>query len=118
MLNLGSIIRNRIGHDKCIHLPALHRWEALHAHAAAGAIRVVVVGDAQAVAASDAAVLRVSERDGMIRRWLQAAGCHGALVRPDHYVFGAFATVDEAEILLKALARAGDIVRRHGARTR
>ena len=80
---------------------------ALHAHAAAGAIRVVVVGDAQAVAASDAAVLRVSERDGMLRRWLQAAGCHGALVRPDHYVFGAFATVDEAEILLEALACGG-----------
>ena len=31
----------------------------------------------------------VIELDGVLARWFDAHGCHAAIVRPDHYVFGA-----------------------------
>ncbi len=51
-------------------------------------------------------VLQVHELDGVMDAWLSAAGCTGALVRPDHYVFGAFASEDEAHHLLDRLSAA------------
>lgn len=45
----------------------------------------------------------IRERDGLVRNWLAAAGARGALVRPDHYVFGTFATAGEAVGLLRML---------------
>ena len=45
-------------------------------------------------------VRHVTERDGLLGRWLAAAGCAGALVRPDHYVFGAFDAPAAADRLL------------------
>ncbi len=40
------------------------------------------------------------ERDGLVRRWLECAGLCGALVRPDHYVFGGFTDLQAAAQLL------------------
>ncbi len=45
----------------------------------------------------------IRERDGLVRNWLAAAGVLGALVRPDHYVFGTFATAGDAVGLLHML---------------
>ena len=59
---------------------------------------VIVVDDAPGPGGDTA--LRVSERDGLLRRWLHAAGCIGALVRPDHYVFGGFDSAAGAATLL------------------
>ncbi len=50
--------------------------------------------------------LHVAENAGLLRRWLAAANCRGALVRPDHYVFGGFASDDQASRLLDRLAAA------------
>ena len=57
-----------------------------------------------ALEASGAGGLQVQEHDGLLRAWLDAAGCNGALVRPDHYVFGACASGIEAHRLLDQLA--------------
>jgi len=45
----------------------------------------------------------IRESDGLIRNWLAAAGILGALVRPDHYVFGTFASAEDAVRLLHML---------------
>jgi len=45
----------------------------------------------------------VRERDGLLRDWFAQSGCIGALVRPDHYVFGAFANAEERQHLLEML---------------
>jgi 3-(3-hydroxy-phenyl)propionate hydroxylase len=60
---------------------------------------IVTVG-----AASIDGALQVMENDGLLTQWLAAAGCRGALVRPDHYVFGGFASDDEARSLLDQFA--------------
>ena len=44
----------------------------------------------------------VQEKDGLLHDWFAAAPCRGALVRPDHYVFGGFNTVAEAVALVQA----------------
>ncbi|HEY2254830.1 MAG TPA: bifunctional 3-(3-hydroxy-phenyl)propionate/3-hydroxycinnamic acid hydroxylase [Variovorax sp.] len=51
-------------------------------------------------------VLRLSagawqEHDGVVRAWMERHGCHAALVRPDHYVFGAAADAKELAELLR-----------------
>jgi len=43
----------------------------------------------------------VQESDGLLRDWLGASGLVGALVRPDHCVYGGFATPAEALALLQ-----------------
>jgi 3-(3-hydroxy-phenyl)propionate hydroxylase len=43
------------------------------------------------------------ERDGLLKDWFAQSGCIGALVRPDHYVFGAFANAEECNRLLEML---------------
>jgi len=40
------------------------------------------------------------ESEGVVAAWMQRHGCHGAVVRPDHYVFGTAATTDELQALL------------------
>ena len=61
-------------------------------------------------AASIEGALHVEEHDGLLTKWLAAAGCRGALVRPDHYVFGGFASNDEARHLLDQFASALHLV--------
>ena len=56
------------------------------------------------VAAPPAGVPQVQEADGLLRDWLAAAGLIGALVRPDHVVYGGFATLAEALALLQQRA--------------
>ncbi len=43
----------------------------------------------------------VIELDGVLARWFDAHGCHAAIVRPDHYVFG---TASDEESLSELLA--------------
>lgn len=45
------------------------------------------------------------ERDGLLRRWFADASCRGALVRPDHYVYGAFDTLEQAARLFAEFRR-------------
>lgn len=45
-----------------------------------------------------------TDRDGVVAGWMQRHGCHAALVRPDHYVFGTAASAGELEPLLAAWA--------------
>ena len=40
------------------------------------------------------------EADGVVRHWMQRHDCHAALVRPDHYTFGAAATPGELDALV------------------
>ena len=40
------------------------------------------------------------EADGLVAAWLQRHGCHAALLRPDHYVYGTAATAAELDALL------------------
>ena len=40
------------------------------------------------------------ERDGVVAAWMQRHGCHAALLRPDHHVYGTATTPDELEALL------------------
>ncbi len=42
----------------------------------------------------------VREAEGVVAGWMQRHGCHAALVRPDHYVFGTSATAAELDALL------------------
>lgn len=64
----------------------------LRALAASLGVRVLLLGDGD-----------IRERDGLVRGWLAAAGVLGALVRPDHYVFGTFANAQEALRLMHML---------------
>ena len=43
----------------------------------------------------------VIELDGVLARWFDAHGCHAAIVRPDHYVFG---TASDEESLSELMA--------------
>lgn len=43
------------------------------------------------------------ERDGVLQRWMAGHGCRIALVRPDHYVFGACVASEQAVALLDDL---------------
>ncbi|MDB5964224.1 MAG: bifunctional 3-(3-hydroxy-phenyl)propionate/3-hydroxycinnamic acid hydroxylase [Polaromonas sp.] len=42
----------------------------------------------------------LAETEGVTSRWMHKHGCHAALVRPDHYVFGTAGTAPELEALL------------------
>jgi 3-(3-hydroxy-phenyl)propionate hydroxylase len=78
---------------------------ALTAYVAAAAqhrVPLVIVGSASAPAGA----LAVVEANGLLRDWLAAAGVCGALVRPDHHVYGGFATPAEALALLQQRAAA------------
>ena len=72
----------------------------LVAAAQAAGIAVVQVG----TGVSAPGVAAVHDPDGLLASWLAPANCVGALVRPDHYMYGAFATEDEAHRLLKRVA--------------
>jgi 3-(3-hydroxy-phenyl)propionate hydroxylase len=50
------------------------------------------------------AVVTIAEGDGLLAAWLEAHHCAGALVRPDHYTYGAFATPTQAQALLDEFA--------------
>lgn len=63
-------------------------------------------------------VTHVVERDGLLARWFAANGCGGALVRPDHYVYGAFASAADAVRLLDELAESGTLNDRDASRAR
>jgi 3-(3-hydroxy-phenyl)propionate hydroxylase len=65
---------------------------ALRERAEAQGVVVIVLGEEG-----------VRERDGLLQRWFAAAGVQGALVRPDHYVFGTFASAKGAIELLDTL---------------
>ncbi len=41
-----------------------------------------------------------AETEGVVAAWMQRHGCHAALVRPDHYVFGTASTAAETDRLL------------------
>jgi 3-(3-hydroxy-phenyl)propionate hydroxylase len=71
--------------------------------AARHGVPLVLVGDG---AAAPAGARRVQERDGLLRDWLAAAGLIGALVRPDHCIYGGFATAEAAQALLQQRAAA------------
>jgi 3-(3-hydroxy-phenyl)propionate hydroxylase len=52
--------------------------------------------------------LALAEVDKVMQKWFERHGCAVALVRPDHYVFGAAQTPDALEAMLDdATARAG-----------
>ncbi len=79
--------------------------------AASQAVQAILVGPSTHEAGG---VLLVEEKDRLLRTWLEAAGCIGALVRPDHYVFGGFAAPAGAHRLLHEWkARPGNVVRVH-----
>jgi 3-(3-hydroxy-phenyl)propionate hydroxylase len=40
------------------------------------------------------------ETHGVVAAWLRRHGCHAALLRPDHYVFGIAASADELDALI------------------
>lgn len=89
-------------------------WRLVVSSAAAGADRSSLPALAQAhevlaiLLGADGekagSVISVSEKDGLLARWLAAEGCIGALVRPDHYVFGGFVTPAGAQELLREWA--------------
>lgn len=61
----------------------------------AGAVTVIALGEPDA-----------QERDGVVAAWLQRHGCHAALLRPDHYVYGTASTAAELDALLAERRRA------------
>ena len=69
--------------------------------AAAQRLPLIIVGEG---ARPPAGARQVQEADDLLRDWLAAAGLIGALVRPDHYVYGGFATLAEARALLQQRA--------------
>ena len=42
----------------------------------------------------------VDEAEGVAAAWMQRHGCHAALVRPDHYVYGVAAHTAELQGLV------------------
>jgi 3-(3-hydroxy-phenyl)propionate hydroxylase len=40
------------------------------------------------------------ETEGVVAAWMARHGCHAALVRPDHYVYGTAASTTEIDALL------------------
>jgi 3-(3-hydroxy-phenyl)propionate hydroxylase len=61
----------------------------LPAHAGAAGLTVVSLAD-------DA----TRETEGLVAAWMVRHGCHAALVRPDHYVYGTASTTAEIDALL------------------
>ena len=45
---------------------------------------------------------RAPELDGVVAAWMQRHGCHAALLRPDHCVFGSASDASSAAALLAA----------------
>jgi 3-(3-hydroxy-phenyl)propionate hydroxylase len=45
------------------------------------------------------------ERDGVVADWFDRHGCAGAIVRPDHYVYGVLTKTTEATTMLAQLQR-------------
>ena len=80
---------------------------ALRALAAAHGIRVIVLDATAVTAANPDDALHIAERDGLIKAWFERSGTCGALVRPDHYVFGAFASTDAGVSMIAAFAGHG-----------
>lgn len=72
---------------------------ACAAAAAAHGLPLLIVAASGAAPVPGARVLH--ESDGLLRDWLGAAGLIGALVRPDHVVYGGFATPAQAQALLQ-----------------
>ena len=79
-------------------------WLAIAPAAAAQGLPLLVVGER--AGALQPGACQVQERDGLLRDWLAAAGLIGALVRPDHVVYGGFATSADALALLQQRAAA------------
>lgn len=46
------------------------------------------------------------ETEGVVAAWMQRHGCHAALVRPDHYVFGTATSAEDLQALLAERAAA------------
>jgi 3-(3-hydroxy-phenyl)propionate hydroxylase len=69
--------------------------------AAIGGVAVVAVAP-QGADAADAAALR--EKDGVLANWFERQGAVAALVRPDHYVYGAAADLDALRQQIQDLA--------------
>lgn len=80
--------------------PALRRTARAHG------LPVVVVARRPTVSGDEPGVLHVTERDGLLLDRFRRAAVHGALVRPDHYVYGAFADAGEGAQLVASFARA------------
>jgi len=47
-----------------------------------------------------------AETEGVVAEWMLKHGCHAALVRPDHYVFGTAITNEQIDLLLVELSKA------------
>ena len=47
----------------------------------------------------------LAERDGVLAAWFSRNACIGAIVRPDHYVYGVISQAVMAEPMLAALHR-------------
>ena len=45
---------------------------------------------------------REPEAEAVVAAWMQRHGCHAALLRPDHYVYGSAADASGAAALLAA----------------
>lgn len=88
---------------------------ACAAAAAAHGLPLLVVAAPAAV--QPASEWQVQEADGLLRDWLAALGLIGALVRPDHYVYGGFATPAEALALLQQRAAVGPLAARRSHET-
>ena len=76
----------RIVTDERCDTPGLHAAAALHGFP----VIVMRSGGAVAMQGDSAGGIRLREVDTLLRDWFAACGSHGALVRPDHYVFGTF----------------------------
>ena len=76
----------RLVHDPTVHPPP------------GSPLTVIALGTGDAV-----------EEAGVVARWMGRHGCHAALVRPDHYVFGVAADARELAALLEDLGRQLDV---------
>ncbi len=65
--------------------------ELARCSSALGLNLIVVSPEANHAAAASHTGITVTERDGVLADWFAAHGCRAAIVRPDHYVFGAAA---------------------------
>ncbi len=90
----------------CLHLVVNGRGDTqalrLQAQARAIPLLAVVDKDARAGQATAPDEGQLLEGEGLVQRWFAAAGACGALVRPDHYVYGTFNTAEEAAALMDA----------------
>jgi 3-(3-hydroxy-phenyl)propionate hydroxylase len=64
-----------------------------------------------AIAPDDGTTAPERECDGVVAHWFDSHGCHAAVVRPDHYVYGVAGDSASLATLTGALARrlAGDV---------